>query len=195
MVKYTNEQRLQILKIYYRNSESVAAILRALTPIFGRNSCPSRQAVTRLVKKFESTYSLCDVVVPVRLRVDRSVENIAAVETSIANDPNQSIPRRSKELGIAKTTIWRILRKWTSQFAASFVRFNASRFFSLGLRQESLVYANKPTTLEELKANIEREIAAFSAEMCGRVMENWVHRIDRCKRARGGHMSEVEFHS
>ncbi|GFS51558.1 putative DD41D transposase [Trichonephila inaurata madagascariensis] len=48
---------------------------------------------------------------------------------------------------------------------------------------------------QELEANIEREIAAVSAEMCGRVMENWVQRIDRCKRARGGHMSEVEFHS
>ncbi|GFY74770.1 histone-lysine N-methyltransferase SETMAR [Trichonephila inaurata madagascariensis] len=110
MVKYTNEQRLQILKIYYRNSESVAATLRALTPIFGRNSRPSRQAVTSLVKQFESTYSLCDVAVPVRLRVGRSVENIAAVETSVANDPNQSIPRRSQELGIAQTTLWRILR-------------------------------------------------------------------------------------
>ncbi|GFY71727.1 putative DD41D transposase [Trichonephila inaurata madagascariensis] len=111
MVKYTNEQRLQILKIYYRTSESVAATLRALTPIFGRNSRPSRQAVTSLVKTFESTYSLCDVAMPVRLRVGRSVENIAAVETSVANDPNQSIPRRSQELGIAKTTLWRILLK------------------------------------------------------------------------------------
>ncbi|GFY50807.1 histone-lysine N-methyltransferase SETMAR [Trichonephila inaurata madagascariensis] len=91
MVKYTNEQRLQILKIYYRNSESVAATLRAITPIFGRNSRPSRQAVTSLVKKFESTYSLCDIAVPVRLQVGRSVENIAAVETSVANDPNQSV--------------------------------------------------------------------------------------------------------
>ncbi|GFY39539.1 histone-lysine N-methyltransferase SETMAR [Trichonephila inaurata madagascariensis] len=103
MVKYTNEQPLQILKIYYRNSESVAATLRTLTPIFGRNSRPSRQAVTSLVKKFESTYSLCDVAVPVKLRVGRNVENIAAVETSVANDPNQSVARRSQELGIAKT--------------------------------------------------------------------------------------------
>ncbi|GFY43575.1 putative DD41D transposase [Trichonephila inaurata madagascariensis] len=37
---------------------------------------------------------------------------------------------------------------------------------------KSLVYVNKPTTLKELKANIEREIAVVSAEMCGRVMEN-----------------------
>lgn len=111
MVKYTKEQRLQIIKIYYRNSEYVTATLRALTPIFGRNSRPSRQAVTSLVQKFKSTYSLCDVAVPVRQRVGRSVENIAAVETSVANDPNQSIPRRSQELGIAQTTLRRILRK------------------------------------------------------------------------------------
>ncbi|GFY51998.1 putative DD41D transposase [Trichonephila inaurata madagascariensis] len=302
MVKYTNEQRLQILKIYYRISESVAATLRELTPIFGRNSRPSRQAVTSLVKKFESTYSLCDVAVPVRLRVGRSVENIAAVETSAANDPNQSIPLHSQELGIAKTTLWRILRKdltlhpykirlthelkpmdhskrrtfsdWAlekmredDQFHRKIIFSNEAHFWlngfvnkqnmrywpeleymdldSMWFQQDgttshtahgtidllknkfdervtsrngpvdwpprscdltplhfflwgyvkSLVYVNKPTTLEELKANIEREIAAVSAEMCGRVMENWVQRIDRCKRARGGHMSEVEFHS
>ena len=90
MVKYTNEQRLQIIKIYYRNSESVIATLRALTSIFGRNSRTSRQAVASLVQKFESTSSLCDVAVPVRQRVGRSVENVAAIETSVANDPEQS---------------------------------------------------------------------------------------------------------
>ncbi|GFY44471.1 putative DD41D transposase [Trichonephila inaurata madagascariensis] len=73
--------------------------------------------------------------------------------------------------------------------------FSDEAHFWLNGYVKSLVYANKPTTLQELKANIEREIAAVSAEMCGRVMENWVQRIDRYKRARGGHMSEVEFHS
>ncbi|GFY77080.1 histone-lysine N-methyltransferase SETMAR [Trichonephila inaurata madagascariensis] len=228
MAKYTNEH-LHILKNYYRNSESVAATLRALTPIFGRNSRPSRQAVTSLVKTFESTYSLCDVALPVRLRVGRSVENIAAVETSVANDPNQSIPRRSQELGIAKTTLWRILRKdltlhpykirltqelkpmdhskrrtfsdWAlekmhqdDQFHRKIIFSDEAHFWHNGY-VISLVYANKPTTLEELTANIEREIAAVSAKMCGRVMENWVQRTDRCKRAHGGHMSEVEIHS
>lgn len=361
MVKYTNEQRLQIIKIFYRYSESVTATLRALTPIFGRNSRPSRQAITSLVQKFESTYSLCDVAVSVRQRVGRSVENIAAVQTSVANDPNQSIPRRSQELGIAQTTLWRILRKdlglhpykikltqelkpmdhlkrrtfsdwvlekmrqddefhrkiifsdeahfWLNGFVNKqnmrywsgenphvlhesplhpqkitvwcglhaggvigpyffvddndrHVTVNGQRYRAMitdyfwpeledmdlddmwfqqdgatshtahatidllkskyGERVisrhgpvdwpprscdltpldyflwgyvKSLVYANTPTTLEELRANIEREIAAVSAEMCGRVVENWVQRIDRCKRARGGHMNEVEFHS
>lgn len=111
MVKFTNEQRLQIIKNYYRNSESVVATLRALTPIFGRQNRPTRQAVRALVTKFESKYSLLDVPVPIRLRTARSNENIAAVNESIRNDPNQSISRRSQELGLSQTTLWRILRK------------------------------------------------------------------------------------
>ena len=73
MVKFTNQQRLEIIKNYYRNSESVVAILRALTPIFGRNNRSTRQAVRAIV--------------------------------------DHSIPRRSQELGIAQTTLWRIMRK------------------------------------------------------------------------------------
>ena len=65
MIKFTNQQRLEIIKNYYRNSESVVATLRALTPIFGRYNRPTRQTV----------------------------------------------PRRSQELGIAQTTLWRIMRK------------------------------------------------------------------------------------
>ena len=105
MVKYTNEQRLEIIKNYYRNSESVVATLRALTLIFGRNNRPTRQAVRAVVNKFESTYSLMNVPVPVRQRTGRSIENIAAVSASVENEPNQSIPRRSQELGISQTTL------------------------------------------------------------------------------------------
>ena len=60
---------------------------------------------------------------------------------------------------------------------------------------KSLVYANKPATLDDLKDNIQREIANFPVNMCVRVVKNWVQRIDRCKRARGSHMIDIEFHS
>ena len=60
---------------------------------------------------------------------------------------------------------------------------------------KSLVFANKPATSEDLKDNIQREIANVPVEMCARVVENWVQRIDRCKRASGGHMTDIEFHS
>ena len=34
----------------------------------------------------------------------------------------------------------------------------------------------------ELRSNIEREIAAVTAEMCDRVIENWVQRMPTCSR-------------
>ena len=105
MVKFTNQQRLEIIKNYYRNSESVVATLRALTPIFGRNNRPTRQSVRAIVDKFETKFSLLDVPVPKRRRIARSEEIIAAVSASIQNKPNQSIPRHSQELGIAQTTL------------------------------------------------------------------------------------------
>ena len=101
MVKFTNEQCLEIIKNYYRNTESVVATLRALTPVFGRNNLPTRQAVHAIVNKFESTYSLLDVLVPVRQRTGRSTKNITAVKASVENEANQSISRRLKELGIS----------------------------------------------------------------------------------------------
>ena len=109
MVKFTNQKRLEIIKNYYRNSESVVATLRALTPIFGRNNRPTRQAVRAIVDKFETKFTLLNVLVRKRRRIARSEEIVATVSASIQNEPNQSILRRSQELGIAQTTLWRIM--------------------------------------------------------------------------------------
>ena len=69
--------------------------------IFGRNNRPTRQAVRAIVDKFETKFTLLDVPVPKIRRIARCEEIIAAVSASIQNEPNQSIPRRSQELGIA----------------------------------------------------------------------------------------------
>ena len=111
MIKFTNQQRLEIIKNYYRNSESVVATLRALTPIFGRNNRLTRQAMRAVVDKFETKFTLLDVPAPKRRRIARSEEIIAAVSASIQNEPNQSIPRRSQELSIVQTKMWRIMRE------------------------------------------------------------------------------------
>ena len=60
---------------------------------------------------------------------------------------------------------------------------------------KSLVYVNKPATLDDLKDNIQREIPNVPVETCARVVENWVQRIYHCKRARGGHTTDIEFYS
>ena len=95
MVKFTNQQRLEIINIYYRNSESVVATLRALTLIFGRNNRSTQQAVCAIVDKFDTKFTLLNVPVPKRRRIARSEEIIAAVSALIQDEPNQSIPRRS----------------------------------------------------------------------------------------------------
>lgn len=58
---------------------------------------------------------------------------------------------------------------------------------------KSKVYANKPTTIEQLEANITREIHAIRPEVLEKVMLNWVHRMGFLKRSRGGHMPEIIF--
>ena len=61
VVKFSNQQCLEIIKNYYRNSELVVATLRALTPIFGRNNRPTRQAVHAIVDKFETKFTILGV--------------------------------------------------------------------------------------------------------------------------------------
>ena len=87
MVKSTNQKRLEIIKNYYGNSESVVGTLRALTLIFGHNNRPTRQAVRAIVDKFETKFTLLDVPVPKRRRIARSEEIIGAVSASIQNEP------------------------------------------------------------------------------------------------------------
>ena len=82
--------KVEIIKIYYRNSESVASKLRALSLIYICNNRSSRLKIERLVGKFESTGTVQKIPVPVRQRSARSVENIAAAEASVEENPNVS---------------------------------------------------------------------------------------------------------
>ncbi|GFV81119.1 hypothetical protein TNCV_2271031 [Trichonephila clavipes] len=58
---------------------------------------------------------------------------------------------------------------------------------------KSLVYANKPQTLDHLKDNIRRVIADIRPQMLGKVIENWTSRLDCIRASRGSHMPEVIF--
>ena len=43
-----------------------------------------------------------------------------------------------------------------------------------------MVYANKPATIDELRTNIEHEITAVLADLCLKIVKNWVQRLDFC---------------
>ena len=67
---------------------------------------------------------------PKRRRIAQSEEIIAAVSASIQNEPNQSIPRRSQEIGIAQTPLWRIMRKDLGLHAFKFKLTQELKFIS-----------------------------------------------------------------
>ena len=58
---------------------------------------------------------------------------------------------------------------------------------------KSLVYADKPQTLDHLEDNIRRVIADIRPQMLEKVIENWTSRLDYIRASRGGHMPEIIF--
>ncbi|GFX48073.1 transposable element Tc3 transposase [Trichonephila clavipes] len=57
----------------------------------------------------------------------------------------------------------------------------------------SLVYADKPQTLDNLEDNIRRVIADIRPQMLEKVIENWTSRLDYIRASRGSHMPEITF--
>ncbi|GFU05461.1 uncharacterized protein TNCV_3291071 [Trichonephila clavipes] len=57
---------------------------------------------------------------------------------------------------------------------------------------KSLVYAEKPQTLDHLEDHIRRVIADIRPQMLEKVIENWTSRLS-CQASRGSHMPEIIF--
>ncbi|GFS72123.1 hypothetical protein TNCV_3904021 [Trichonephila clavipes] len=58
---------------------------------------------------------------------------------------------------------------------------------------KSLVYADKPQTLDHLEDNIRRVIADIRPQMLEKVIENWTSRLDYILVSRGSPMPEIIF--
>ncbi|GFX45593.1 DUF4817 domain-containing protein [Trichonephila clavipes] len=58
---------------------------------------------------------------------------------------------------------------------------------------KSLVYANKPQTLDHLEDNIRRVIADIRPQMLEKVFENWTSKLDYIRASRGSPMPEIIF--
>ncbi|GFW99028.1 uncharacterized protein TNCV_1782471 [Trichonephila clavipes] len=58
---------------------------------------------------------------------------------------------------------------------------------------KSLVYADKPQTLDHLEDNIRRVIADIRPQMLEKIIENWTPRLDYIRASRGSPMPEIIF--
>ena len=104
MERYTLQQRIEIIKIHYKNGENLAVTVRKTKAFLGRRKAPCRTAIQKLVKKFELLGQVSDVKNKTRARRSRTIENIAAIAQSVEETPGLSIPRRSLEYGIPQTS-------------------------------------------------------------------------------------------
>jgi transposase len=111
MERYTEEQRVIIVKTHYKYGESYAETVSQVRGIFGQRNAQYQSTVQRMIKKFEETGSIMDSKLPVRHRTGRSLDNIAPVTESVAESPGTSIRHRSQQLDIPRSTTQRILTK------------------------------------------------------------------------------------
>ncbi|GFS90691.1 uncharacterized protein TNCV_3771151 [Trichonephila clavipes] len=58
---------------------------------------------------------------------------------------------------------------------------------------KSLVYSDKPQTLDHLEDNIRRVITDIRPQMLEKVIENWTSRLDYIRASHGSHMHEIIF--
>ena len=89
------QQRLQIVQLYYENGRSVKSVYRALRPIYGVHNRLTERTIRHTIGKLENNLTLLDDTRPNRPCTARTVENIAAVNESFAENPEESIRRRS----------------------------------------------------------------------------------------------------
>lgn len=110
------------MKIYYRNSELVASTSRELR-----------------VENFQSSDIVQNVLVLVRPRNARSVDNVAAANASIEEDSNQCLAIRSQMLGISVTSLLQILK---NDLGLHYCKIKLTQNFKRFDHQKRCMFAN-----------------------------------------------------
>ena len=101
MDRFTIKQCIRMIKTYYKNGDYAAPTYCDLKGDYGLYNRLPTQAVRKIVKKFEETGVVINIVRPVHNRFACSAENNAIVSENVAADPNMPISRRSQDLGLS----------------------------------------------------------------------------------------------
>jgi hypothetical protein len=108
---YTIDQRAKMAE-WYLETKSFVKTQRRYAAYFGARKPPSREIINYQVKKFTEKGTVHNVnkTRSGRERSVRSEDNIAAVRDSVIHSPKKSIRRRSQELHVPWTSVYRMLR-------------------------------------------------------------------------------------
>ncbi|GFT04414.1 transposable element Tc3 transposase [Trichonephila clavipes] len=81
---------------------------------------------------------------------------------------------------------------WTCELASRSCDLTPLDYFLWGY-VKSLVYADKPQTLDHLEDNIRHVIADIWPQMLEKVIENWTSRLDYIRASRGSAIPDIIF--
>lgn len=90
MIRFTLEERWEILEIYFQNKDNFAEIVRKCRTKFGRNNAPTEAGIRKFIKKVRETGFIVDAPTRVRTPTVRTPENIEAVAVSVRESPGTS---------------------------------------------------------------------------------------------------------
>ncbi|KAL4135687.1 hypothetical protein QTP88_007283 [Uroleucon formosanum] len=98
-----NSSNFQLLRSTYKVTadRSTRTVFRKLRETYGPHNRPTQRTIRYTINKFETQFSLLDNTRPNRPHPARSEENIATVARSVRDDRDESIRRRSQQLGLS----------------------------------------------------------------------------------------------
>ncbi|KAG5327779.1 TC3A transposase, partial [Pseudoatta argentina] len=204
---WSREQRAFAVESFFCNGRSVVATQRAFRARFEispHRLVPGRNSILSWVNSFQECGSVAKPRNG-RQRNSGTPEAVERVRQSILRSPRRSARKHAVALGISDTTVRRILHEELQfhPYKLAVVRgdlpwparspdLSPCDFFLWGYLK-SLVYVDRPRTIDHLKNNIRDAIANIPIDMLRRVDENFKKRLNQCMRDGGRHLTDVIF--
>ena len=113
MNKYSIEERIFLVKSFYKSDENVTLTLRKWSSHYKNRSKPSPNTVEKLVEKFNKTGSVADDVEwrKNKTRSARTPELVESARQIAQEELSISTRRLSQRLGVSTTTAWKVLHE------------------------------------------------------------------------------------
>ena len=112
MERYSLEDRILLVKLFYKSDENVTLALRKWSTTFKNRPKPSPTMVKKLIARFEKNGSIADdhEAKKTKQRTARTPEIIEHTRELTIQNPRISLHQLASRMGISKTSAWRIMR-------------------------------------------------------------------------------------
>lgn len=111
--EYSREDRIFLVKNYYRCQGNVTETLRKWSTQFKNRPKPSYSTLKNLIEKFERTGMVVDDIAnrKNKPKTSRTPEILKEVKAIMEEEPTISTRKLSQRIGVSPTTAWKIINE------------------------------------------------------------------------------------